>query len=47
MLSPDEVSRIRIDCERATIELTHLYGHHNADWRITPAPGVSPEQAAD
>ncbi|AEN14158.1 MULTISPECIES: Gfo/Idh/MocA family oxidoreductase [unclassified Streptomyces] len=40
VLSPDEVSRIRIDCERATVELTHLYGHRNADWRITPAPGV-------
>ncbi|MFI6348221.1 Gfo/Idh/MocA family protein [Streptomyces sp. NPDC050560] len=40
VLSPDEVSRIRIDCERATIEVTHLYGYRNADWRITPAPGV-------
>ncbi|MBP0457105.1 Gfo/Idh/MocA family protein [Streptomyces montanisoli] len=40
VVSPDEVSRIRIDCERATIELTHLYGYRNADWRITPAPGV-------
>jgi len=40
VLSPDEVSRIRIDCERATVELTHLYGHSNAHWRITPAPGV-------
>ena len=40
VLSPDEVSRIRIDCELATIELTHLYGYRNADWRITPAPGV-------
>lgn len=46
VLSPDEVSRIRIDCERATVELTHLYGHRNADWRITPAPGVAPEQLA-
>ncbi|MEU6844303.1 Gfo/Idh/MocA family oxidoreductase [Streptomyces sp. NPDC046716] len=45
VLSPDEVSRIRIDCERATIELTHLYGYGNADWRITPAPGVSAEEA--
>ncbi|MFF7157552.1 Gfo/Idh/MocA family oxidoreductase [Streptomyces sp. NPDC008139] len=40
VLSPDEVSRIRIDCELATVELTHLYGYRNADWRITPAPGV-------
>jgi predicted dehydrogenase len=46
VLSPDEVSRIRIDCERATVELTHLYGHANADWRITPAPGVPAEQTA-
>ncbi|MEU1305886.1 Gfo/Idh/MocA family protein [Streptomyces shenzhenensis] len=43
VLSLDEVSRIRIDCERATIELTHLYGYRNADWRITPAPGVPEE----
>ncbi|MFJ6569195.1 Gfo/Idh/MocA family protein [Streptomyces sp. NPDC091292] len=46
VLSPDEVSRIRIDCERATIELTHLYGYRNADWRITPAPGVPEETVA-
>ncbi|MEU2337368.1 Gfo/Idh/MocA family oxidoreductase [Streptomyces sp. NPDC006654] len=46
VLSPDETSRIRIDCERATVELTHLYGHSNANWRITPAPGVRAEEAA-
>ncbi|MFB7593782.1 Gfo/Idh/MocA family protein [Streptomyces sp. NPDC056160] len=46
VLSPDEVSRIRIDCERATIEVTHLYGYRNADWRITPAPGVPEETVA-
>ncbi|MEV0017601.1 Gfo/Idh/MocA family protein [Streptomyces tendae] len=46
VLSPDEVSRIRIDCELATVELTHLYGYRNADWRITPAPGVPEETAA-
>ncbi|WP_406010196.1 Gfo/Idh/MocA family oxidoreductase [Streptomyces sp. NBC_00637] len=46
VLSPDEVSRIRIDCERATVELTHLYGHSNADWHITPAPGVPEDLAA-
>jgi predicted dehydrogenase len=38
VLSPDEVSRIRIDCTEATVELTHLYGHTNADWVYTPAP---------
>ncbi|MFF1921197.1 Gfo/Idh/MocA family protein [Streptomyces sp. NPDC058221] len=46
VLSPDEVSRIRIDCELATIELTHLYGYRNADWHITPAPGVPDETVA-
>ncbi|KPI11173.1 oxidoreductase domain protein [Actinobacteria bacterium OK074] len=46
VLSPDEVSRIRIDCERATVELVHLYGHGNDNWTITPAPGVPAEEAA-
>jgi len=46
VLSPDEVSRIRIDCERATVELTHLYGHSNADWRITPAPDATGAEVA-
>ncbi|MGW4235781.1 Gfo/Idh/MocA family protein [Streptomyces sp. NPDC004749] len=46
VLSPDEVSRIRIDCERATVELTHLYGYGNDDWRITPAPGTATAEAA-
>ncbi|WP_432196122.1 Gfo/Idh/MocA family protein [Streptomyces sp. bgisy027] len=46
VLSPDEVSRIRIDCERATVELTHLYGHRNADWRITPARDVPAAESA-
>ena len=46
VLSPDEVSRIRIDCERATVELKHLYGHSNGNWRITPAPDVPEEEVA-
>ncbi|KMS71351.1 oxidoreductase [Streptomyces viridochromogenes] len=46
VLSPDEVSRIRVDCERATVELTHLYGHRNDNWRITPARGVPDAEAA-
>lgn len=40
VLSPDEVSRIRVDCADATVELTHLYGHSNDDWTYTPAPHV-------
>ncbi|MEU9736872.1 Gfo/Idh/MocA family oxidoreductase [Streptomyces sp. NPDC048002] len=45
VLSPQEVSRIRIDCADATVELTHLYGHRNADWVYTPAPHVAPDRA--
>ncbi|NQX10773.1 Gfo/Idh/MocA family oxidoreductase [Microbacteriaceae bacterium VKM Ac-2855] len=41
-ISPRETSSIRIDTEKATIELEHLYGHGHANWRITPAPGVVP-----
>ncbi|CAM5373377.1 Inositol 2-dehydrogenase/D-chiro-inositol 3-dehydrogenase [Streptomyces hirsutus] len=37
VLSPDEVSRVRVDCADATVELTHLYGHRNDDWSYTPA----------
>jgi predicted dehydrogenase len=43
VISPDEVSRIRIDCDDATIELTHLYGHRNEDWVYTPRPGLDDE----
>ncbi|MEV4788618.1 Gfo/Idh/MocA family oxidoreductase [Streptomyces tuirus] len=46
VLSPDEVSRIRVDCADATVELTHLYGHGNDSWAYTPAPHVASERAA-
>lgn len=45
-VSPRQSSSIRIDTERATIELEHLYGHSHAHWRITPAPHVEPDEAA-
>lgn len=41
VVSPQETSRIRIDCADATVELTHLYGHSNDDWVYTPAPHVA------
>ncbi|MET7688087.1 Gfo/Idh/MocA family oxidoreductase [Streptomyces sp. NPDC005483] len=44
VLSPDEVSRIRIDCADATVELTHLYGHRNEDWTYVPAPHVAADR---
>jgi predicted dehydrogenase len=39
LVSAQEESRLRFDFEYATVELTHLYGYGDADWRITPAPG--------
>jgi predicted dehydrogenase len=47
VLSPRETSSIRIDTERATITVDHLYGHSHANWAITPAPGVEPEPSWD
>jgi predicted dehydrogenase len=44
VLSPREESYIRVDLTDATVELTHLYGYKNADWRYTPAPHVRDEQ---
>ncbi|MFF3719638.1 Gfo/Idh/MocA family protein [Streptomyces prasinus] len=46
VLSPDEVSRVRVDCTDATVELTHLYGHRNDDWSYTPARHVPAARAA-
>ena len=39
LLSPRETSDIRVDCEFATVELSHLYGYGSNDWTITAAPG--------
>ncbi|WP_245571041.1 Gfo/Idh/MocA family protein [Glaciibacter superstes] len=46
VLSPRETSNIRIDTDKATIEVDHLYGHDHTNWRITPALGVSESEAA-
>ncbi len=45
-LSPRETSSIRIDTERATVTVDHLYGHGHDNWRITPAPHVDEAVAA-
>jgi predicted dehydrogenase len=39
VLSPREESYLRFDFEHATVEVTHLYGYRDEDWRLTPAPG--------
>ena len=46
VLSPREETYLRFDFEHATVELTHLYGYNDADWRITPAPGQEAVAAA-
>lgn len=39
VVSPREESYLRFDFEHATVELTHLYGYDDGDWRLTPAKG--------
>jgi predicted dehydrogenase len=38
VLSPREESYLRFDFEHATVEVTHLYGYSDVNWRLTPAP---------
>lgn len=43
LLSPRETSYLRFDFAHATVELEHLYGYGDGDWRITAAPGHEDE----
>jgi predicted dehydrogenase len=45
VLSPREETYLRFDFERGTVELRHLYGYRDDDWRVTPAPGWADEVA--
>ncbi|PSK93837.1 putative dehydrogenase [Haloactinopolyspora alba] len=38
LLSPRETSYLRFDFEHATVEVEHLYGYRDDDWRVTPTP---------
>ncbi|HRI81379.1 MAG TPA: Gfo/Idh/MocA family oxidoreductase [Opitutaceae bacterium] len=41
-LCPRQETYLRIDCEQATVELTHLYAYQKENWRLTPAvPGTA------
>lgn len=42
-VAPRETSSIRIDTQKATVTVDHLYGHGHENWRITPAPGYERE----
>jgi predicted dehydrogenase len=41
LVSPRETSYLRFDYEHATVEVEHLYGYRDADWTVTPAPGLA------
>lgn len=42
-VSPREVSSIRIDTQKATVTVDHVYGHGHENWAVTPAPGFEDE----
>ncbi|HMR48907.1 MAG TPA: Gfo/Idh/MocA family oxidoreductase [Arachnia sp.] len=44
-VAPRQISSIRIDTQRATVTVDHLYGHGHENWLITPAPGFEDEAA--
>lgn len=46
VLSPREVSYLRFDFQKATVELTHLYSYQNKDWQYSAAPGVAEDELA-
>jgi predicted dehydrogenase len=41
LLSPRELSRIRIDTTAGTLEVDHVYGYRDADWSWSPAPDAA------
>ena len=41
VVSPRETSYLRFDFTDATVEVEHLYGYDNSNWRWTPAPHVT------
>jgi predicted dehydrogenase len=41
LLSPEELSRIRIDTTGGTLEVNHVYGYSDADWTWAPAPDAT------
>jgi predicted dehydrogenase len=40
VLSPRQESRVRLDFERATLEVVQLYRYGNDDWSVTPPEGA-------
>jgi len=44
---PRQETYLRLDCEQATVELTHLYAYQRENWRFTAAPSADPDLARD
>jgi predicted dehydrogenase len=42
-LSPRQETNIRLDFQRATVELNHLYGYTRDNWKLTLAPTAAEE----
>lgn len=40
-VSPRQETYLRLDCERATVELTHLYAYKQENWKCTPVDPVA------
>jgi predicted dehydrogenase len=40
LLSPRELSRIRIDTTEGSLEVDHVYGYSDADWTFHPVPAA-------
>lgn len=46
-LCPRQETYLRLDCEKATVELTHLYAYKKENWKMTPAdPATSADLTA-
>jgi predicted dehydrogenase len=41
LLSPRELSRIRVDTDGGTLEVNHVYGYRDGDWSWTPVPDAA------
>jgi predicted dehydrogenase len=39
LLSPRELTRVRIDTSEGSLEVNHLYGYSDRDWSFYPVPG--------
>jgi len=46
VLSPRQETYLRMDFQKASVELRHLYAYHNEDWSFFPATGTDEAFAA-